>query len=148
VKAERFAASLLTALGARFRFEPAVVIPPVAWQPDANISNFAKTPGAIRMASNGTIRAKVRCEREGDYVFRIVACGTPAEKVYPILELAIDGKKAGEVETRSESWRSFPIQAHLSAGEHELALSFTNDLWRPPEDRNVDIQKVMVVGAK
>jgi len=79
---------------------------------------------------------------EGDYRITIVGRGTPLGGVYPIVKLEIDGKELGEVECKGEDWSPHSIVAHLPAGKHILRLSFINDEWNPPEDRNLWIARV------
>ena len=71
-----------------------------------------------------------------------VSSGTPAAGVYPLVEVAIDGKKAGQVQLSCGAWRSYFLDLDLVAGAHELRLSFVNDFGANGEDRNLMLDKV------
>jgi len=85
---------------------------------------------------------------DDDYVFEIVGKGTPAEGVYPVVRLDIDGKEVGQVEIASDAWCSFRIEARLTKGAHELVLSFINDKQTATEDRNVWLDRIAVFRKK
>lgn len=61
---------------------------------------------------------------------------------YPICEIAIDGKSIGSISVRSEKPRRFRISGWVEAGKHKMRISFTNDAWSPPEDRNLFLQGI------
>ncbi len=62
--------------------------------------------------------------------------------MYPVAQVAIDGKKAGQVQLTSGGWRSYFLDLDLAAGAHELRLSFVNDFNANGEDRNLLLDKV------
>ena len=45
---------------------------------------------------------------------------------------------------RRAGWHTVRLEAQIAAGEHEVGLSFTNDLYDPPEDRNLRIRELHV----
>ena len=79
----------------------------------------------------------------GDGSVEVVACGSQAAGVFPIVEIRIDGKPVGQVQLASTAWRPYPLQLELTQGTHELALAFTNDYNRDGEDRNVMLDKAV-----
>lgn len=143
LKARRFISSLLTAFGARYmssgrvsvikaeRFKPAGEYPFLRWE-----------EGSIAMGTNATVQSEIEVAKAGKYRITIWARGTPAEGVYPIVVFEIDGREIGRVECKGEDWSPHSIIAELPAGKHIFSLSFINDLWRPPEDRNLWISRV------
>jgi len=143
-QAARYITTLLTELGADFARPTGVFIEAEDMTENEGISWFRREANAVYLGSNGNLRTTVACAKEGDYVFEIVGYGTAAEGVYPILELALDGVTIGQVELASSGWRGFPLEAHVTEGQHEIVLTFTNDLWRPPEDRNAWVDKMIV----
>ena len=93
------------------------------------------------MACNGYIQTPIQVAAAGRYSTELVASGTPAAGVYPLVEVAIDGKKAGQVQLTSGAWRSYFLDVDLTVGDHQLRLSFVNDFNTGGEDRNVMLDK-------
>ena len=58
--------------------------------------------------------------------------------------MQLDGKLAGTIELKSDGWRPYTLDAEVPQGENEIKLVFTNDEYRPPEDRNLFIQKLVI----
>ncbi|MBM4081618.1 MAG: hypothetical protein FJ278_18080, partial [Planctomycetes bacterium] len=141
-KANRYACGLLTALGADFGPRPATFIEAETMTESEGIKHFRRLSDHVAMAAAGDIRTTVECAVDDDYVFEIVGKGTPAEGVYPVVRLDIDGKEVGQVEIASDAWRSFRIEARLTKGAHELVLSFINDKQTATEDRNVWLDRI------
>lgn len=143
LKARRFISCLLTALGGRFaplgkvsslkaeKFKPAGEYPFLRWE-----------AGYIVMATNATVESEIEVARAGQYRITVWARGTPAEGVYPIVLLEVNGKEIGRIECKGEDWSPHSIIADLPSGKHIFRISFINDLWRPPEDRNLWLSQV------
>jgi beta-galactosidase len=146
-KAARYVSGLLTGLGARFRAAAGTVYEAVTFEPQPGMPWFSKTPNGAYMGSGGYITRQVRCAREGEYEFRLTGRGTPVEGVYPIVRVELDGQAVGEVELAGATNGTYALPAHITEGEHELRLVFTNDEWAPPEDRNLALARVEVVAA-
>jgi len=143
-KAARTATTLLTELGADFYRAGGTLIEVEEMQADPDIAWFRREAGGVYLGSRGTLRTTVECAQEGPYIFEIVGYSTPAKGQYGRVALAIDGQPAGEVELKAASWRGFPLEVALTPGVHEIALTFTNDLYQPPEDRNVWLDRLEV----
>jgi hypothetical protein len=143
-KANRYACGLLTALGADFGQRPATIIEASTMKENEGIKYFRRLADHVSLAATGNIRTTVECAADNDYVFEIVGKGTPAEGVYPVIRLDIDGKEVGQIEIASDSWRAFRIETSLTKGYHELVLSFVNDKQTATEDRNVWLGRISV----
>jgi hypothetical protein len=50
----------------------------------------------------------------------------------------------GEETLRRAGWHTVRLEARVAAGQHAVGLSFTNDLYGPPEDRNLRILELRV----
>lgn len=96
--------------------------------------------GKAYLGTNGRVIAKVKFATTRSYEFRVRASGTPAEGVFPHLALSIDGKAVSGATLARGEWHTLPMEAAVSAGEHEVGLALTNDLYRPPEDRNLRVE--------
>lgn len=147
-KAARYVGGLLTGLGAEFQAGAAgTVIDPVTFEPQPGLPWFRRESGTAYMGSNGYISGPFECAHAGQYAFRFYARGTPAEGVFPIFEVAVDGATVGQVALRSDSWQSYPMVVDVTPGRHELRLSFINDAQRGSEDRNLWLGRVEVTPA-
>ncbi len=98
--------------------------------------------GGWNLYVNGYVAQTITISTPGQYLFGVVARGTQALGEYPRMELRVDGKFCDAVTVDSESWRLFSLAAEIPAGDHELALAFTNDAWDPPDDRNLYMDQV------
>jgi hypothetical protein len=144
-KAARYICGLLTELGARFTAPAAEYIEAEAMDPKPDMPHFRRDATSARLGSNGYIETPFQCASSGRYVFALVAGGTPAHGEYPIVELQVDGSTVGTVTLESEAMSSYPLEVGLTEGRHQLRLLFTNDLHDPPEDRNLQVDRVEVV---
>jgi hypothetical protein len=142
-KAARYACSLLTALGGDFAVRPSVSIECETMAPQPGMGWFRADATAACLACSGYIGTKVQVAAAGRYTMEVMASGTPAQGVYPHVEVGLDGQKIGEVQLTGGGWRAYPLSVELPAGEHELRLTFTNDLNVGGEDRNLMLDKVV-----
>lgn len=142
LKARRFISSLLNALGATFAPRSVSILKAEVMEPEGEIPFFRKEAGYVYLGGNGTLRSEVEVAREGDYRITIWARGTPVGGIYPVVVLEMDGKEIGRVECKGEDWSPHSLIAHLPPGRHVLRLSFINDEWRPPEDRNLWLSQI------
>lgn len=81
----------------------------------------------------------VRFGKTRTYHFAVEASGTEAGGEYPNIDLAIDGDKIGSLTLTRPGWQTLRLKADVTAGEHKVSLSFTNDFYDPPADRNLRI---------
>jgi hypothetical protein len=144
-KAQRFISSLLTALGAKFRYTAGVsVIEAERMTPQPNLQWFRRETDHIYMGTNGYVETTVKVVKAGRYRVGIWARGTAMKGVYPIVSLELGDKSLGQVECKSDDWSVHFITADLPQGTHTLRLRFTNDSYDPisGEDRNLWVDKI------
>jgi len=142
-KAARYACSLLTALGGDFVSRPSWAIEAETMTPQPDMGWFHADSTAAHFGCSGWVKTPIEVAASGRYTMEVVAGGTPAQGVYPHVEIGIDGKKVGEVQLTSGGLRPYPVAIELAEGKHELSLSFTNDLNVGGEDRNLTLDKVV-----
>jgi hypothetical protein len=140
-KAARLASTLLTAMGGDFQPRMGTTIECERMTPQPGMPFFSNQGGHAALACNGYIQTPIQVAAAGRYSMEVVASGTPVAGVYPLVEVAIDGKKAGQVQLTSGNWRSYFLDLDLPEGNHELRLSFVNDFNTGGEDRNVMLDK-------
>lgn len=140
-KGSRYLSNLLTNLGVEFgSSSQAVRIAGDRFTAVRKSPGFRFRDGKAYVGTNGTVVAPLQFARAGHYQFRIRASGTPAEGQLPNLALSINGKRVGDVTLRRPTWHTLVLEADVPAGEHEIGIALTNDLYRPPEDRNLVIE--------
>jgi hypothetical protein len=100
--------------------------------------------------TNGKATAKFKVPAEGNYEIVIKASGDAALNEGAKFKVAVDGKDIGkETETDKNETKEFKFPASLKAGEHELSIEFTNDVYKPGEyDRNLYVHSVEVKPVK
>jgi len=139
-RAMRYLSNLLTNLGCDFASPSGVVsLSGDAFKPKKGVRLATVRNGVVSMGTNGTVATRVRFATDGTYAFAVRAWGTKAAGEWPKIALAIDGRQVGEVMLRRPGWHNVGLSARVPAGDHEVALSFTNDYYDPPEDRNLRI---------
>jgi hypothetical protein len=139
-KGGRYLSNLLTNLGVGFgRPCQGVQIGGDQFTPTRKSPGLQCRNGRAYMGTNGNMVARLTFARAGRYQFRIRASGTPAEGKLPNVALFVDGKRVGAADLVRTTWHTLVLEAEVSAGEHEIGMSLTNDLYRPPEDRNMQV---------
>ncbi len=142
-KANRFAASLLTALGARWRGQSkASRVEPEKMNPQPNLNWFRRESDHVYMGAGGTIEGPVRIEKAGRYHVDVWGKGTKGAGVYPIVVLDMGGAEIGRVEIKSDDWAPHSLAVDLPQGEKTLRLRFINDDAPAPEDRNLWLERL------
>ena len=92
----------------------------------------------ISLYSNAELMTEVDCAEAGSYQILVRGRSSPAKGGFAQLKILVDGKTIGTSEIRSESEGVFPAgTARLKAGPHRIDLLYQNDLYSPPEDRNL-----------
>jgi hypothetical protein len=142
-KATRYASSLLGELGGDLVCRSGVTLKCAEMTPQKNVSLIARHGGRMVLACNGYITQTVRVAAAGRYTMETFAGGSPAKGEYPLVEVSLDGKLVARIQTTSSDCRPYPVPAELTQGQHELKLTFVNDLCADGEDRNLYLDKVV-----
>jgi len=81
----------------------------------------------------------------GPHIIGIVAGGTQAEGVWPAGAVSVDGEPFGTFACARGEFDTYTVFGDLTAGEHEVQITFTNDAYNPPDqDRNLSVRSVLV----
>ncbi len=144
-KARRLFGALLTGLGADFRDDLGAAYDITRFAPQPGMPHFRAEGGVAHLAAMGWVEGEIEAPRDGTYRICVDASGTPAKGEYPQFRASVDGVEIGSVKLRAASWRRYSLPAELTAGRHVLRLEFTNDLYEPPEDRNLALGSIVVV---
>jgi hypothetical protein len=141
-KAARYAASLLTALGGEFPPRLGVLFECERMTPQPGMPFFSNVGNHAALACNGFLETPIEVAAGGRYSMELMASGTSAAGVYPLVEVALDGKPAGRIQLTSGGWRSYYTDLEIPQGKYNLRLAFVNDLSAGGEDRNLMLDRV------
>ncbi len=146
-RARRFLASILAKLGARAgrSVVASVEAETMAYQETAHNRPYGDV---LALVTNGWARVPVVCGRPGEYVLRIHAEGSKALGAWPLLVVRLGGKEVGRVGIDAPTRRGYDLPIRIGPGTRTLQLEFVNDLCRPPEDRNIWLDRIEIWCAK
>lgn len=102
--------------------------------------------GAVwNLWADGDVSQTLVSEAGGAYVVTVTARGSPADGVWPRMELRLDGVSVGAFDVATSALRDHTAEVVLPAGSSKLSVAFTNDGLTATEDRNlfVDITRVV-----
>ena len=114
-----------------------------------NVSEFARkstgnrTEDGWALWENGYISDYFRVYEDGNYSVSILAKGTGLKGVYPAITLRLGALKH-EWQINSTDWAVYTWEGRMTSGRHEVRISFDNDDYIPPEDRNLFIKDVTI----
>jgi len=116
----------------------------------ADLFGYNEGDEKLFLYTNGKVNAKVKVPAEGNYELVVKASGDKALNEGAKFKVAVDGKEVGkETETGDGEPKEYKFPVSLKAGEHELAIEFTNDVYKEGEyDRNLYIYAVTVTKSK
>ncbi len=143
----RYLSNLLTNQGADFE-RAGTVVPGTRFQFDRQSAAFRMRDGRAYLGATGGMSCRIAFARPGRCEFRIRASGTEVDGVFPNIALRIDGRPAGDVSLRRPGWQTVVLAAEIPEGERVIGLAFTNDLNRPPKDRNLTVESLEIRSAR
>jgi len=112
------------------------------------MKHFSNAGGVASLACNGWIKTDLEVAVAGRYTMELVASGTISDGVYPLVSVKIGDRAVGQIQLTAEGWRTYPLEAELTPGSHELSLEFVNDFNSAAgEDRNLRVDKVVISAA-
>lgn len=94
--------------------------------------------------SNGYIADNLNFATGGNVSFEVAARGSYAGGAWPIMEVRIDQIPVRTVTVNASDWAAYTVQANITPGMHEVAIAFINDYYKPPNDRNLYVDKVSI----
>jgi len=94
---------------------------------------------------NGSVRQEFKITQAGLYNFSLVARGTPALNMYPSLTIALNEVIMGRCSVKDTLQKVGTWSVELNPGLYTLSIQYTNDLYKPPEDRNVMLFAVSII---
>ncbi len=144
-KASRYISNLLTNLGCPFGdCSSGVTIAAATMEPQRDFRFSRGDDGAAYLGSNGTIVRRVRFAASGEYELVVRASGTEAAGELPNVQVGLDDQPIGDLQLEKPGWHTLRLKATIAEGEHDVGLSFTNDFYDPPADRNLRIRSLAI----
>jgi len=100
----------------------------------------------VTFATVGSASSVLDLPEDGDYLFGLVARGTPCRGEDPVATLSVDGQSLGSVSVTNGPARPYTLFAALRGGRHAVAIAFVNDAYDPAtkEDRNLHVERLLV----
>ncbi|MBI5149483.1 MAG: fibronectin type III domain-containing protein [Candidatus Omnitrophica bacterium] len=95
--------------------------------------------------SNGYIESTVSFPENTTYEFQIIAKGSYAGGAWPNMELRIDQTVNASFTVNTTGWSSYTRQITVPSGIRKVAIAFTNDYYVAPDDRNLYVDKVVIL---
>jgi len=144
-KARRYLSTLLTNLGVPFRSPlSGLTIDGAQLTPAEGVKLYRARDGIASLPANGRLFFDLEVAREGRYELAVNASGTEAGGEFPNIRVDIGGKPVGDLQLQRDGWCTLRMAVNLPKGANRIGLSFTNDLYDPPADRNLRIRSVTV----
>ncbi len=144
-KARRYLSNLLTNLGCDFATRSdSLVIAAASMEARREFRFSRASDGAAYLGSNGTIQKSVRFAAHAEYQFVLRASGTEADGQLPNIRVSLDGQPITDLPLQQPAWHTLRFTAPVAEGDHTIGLSFTNDYYDPPADRNLRIQSLTI----
>jgi hypothetical protein len=106
-------------------------------------STGGSTPGGWNIWSNGYI-STAHTFTPGPAKLTVAAKGQQAFGVWPHMVVSVGGETIGDVSVTSATFANYTFQFNAPAGSQEIRVTFDNDVFAPPADRNLLVDKVQV----
>jgi len=136
LQANDYLKHLLATVGVRPELKLTVTVPPKAFKKlKGQLVHISESE--ITMSTNCLLRAVFEVEVPGRYTVSVPARGKPAMGQWPILALGVDGTSPTTFRVESSGFLPYNLTADFARGRHTIEIAFTNDAYRPPEDRNL-----------
>lgn len=110
----------------------------------ASLFGLNEDEGKLFYYSNGIAEATIKVPADGEYEIVVKASCDPAQNERAKFKVAIDGEAVGkETLLTADEAKEYKLTAKVKAGEHKLAVEFTNDVYKENEyDRNFYVHAV------
>jgi hypothetical protein len=110
-----------------------------------------RVKGSKIIVSNGLMTTTVKIAKPGKYEIHVTAYGDQAGNEPVKMGLLFDGKQITTFNVKATATKpgEYTAETRVTAGDHEIAVSFLNDYYRPKEangDRNMIVNSIVVRG--
>ncbi|MCB9798841.1 hypothetical protein H6758_03900 [Candidatus Nomurabacteria bacterium] len=108
----------------------------------ANVSE--RFSDSVALYSNGYVEQSVQL-LPGKYGFEVAARGDIFQGLNAQMKLSVDGVVIGTFDVNSAGFKRYKASTKVGAGMHVIRMEFTNDVYDPPIDNNLYIDKLIVI---
>jgi hypothetical protein len=113
---------------------------------DATVKAELTFRGARRIAKNGELRQTWSTQYDSDYRLRVRAGGRKVGDDLPHMVVKVDDKEIKAFDVKADRMSTnYECIAHLTAGEHVLAIQFTNEYTDPKPKDDLSRDRALVV---
>lgn len=102
------------------------------------------TNGWALLTTGDRVSTDIPLAGSSAYAVSVVARGTYAGGAWPVLDVRIDNVSVGSVVVSSTAWTTYDVPLSAATGMHHVSVTFTNDYYAPPDDRNADVDAVTI----
>ena len=97
--------------------------------------------------SEGAVESTVWLASDGAYTVGVDAFGQQAGDEVVRMSLRVDGAEVAVFDVGAvDAAERYEVRLALAAGSHTIAAAYTNEYKRPPEDRNLVVDRLQVTG--
>lgn len=100
--------------------------------------------GGVRLFSNTYWGYRIDVPADGPVSIRMTMRGTPMQGIYPMIALTLDRSPVIPLLIKSEEWMDYQQSLYMIKGQHVIGISYVNDEFRYPEDRNLDLRAIEI----
>jgi len=100
--------------------------------------------GIWNLWSNGEFGEFVRCDKAGSLKITVVARGSIAGDVWPIMWLSVNDEIVAQLDVGSNRFTEYTFEQKVEAGIHRITVVFLNNTKLGNEDRNLYIARMTV----
>ena len=111
---------------------------------NVNVSAYSVGGGLAHLNSGGRIETAVRFTSAGRYTFEVVAGGDAAAGVLPQIGITLNGASRTNFFLTTTNLTRYTVTLTIPAGTFRIGLSFLNDFYAPPEDRNARLDHLTI----
>jgi hypothetical protein len=108
---------------------------------------FHQVGGAVvdgwNLRENGYIETEHVFGQTGGTLL-VTARGKVARNVWPRMVVSIGGAVVGTVNVTSADWSTYSFPFSAKGGSAHVRIAFNNDLYVPPDDRNLYVDKLQI----
>ena len=111
-----------------------------------NPSHGAAADRGWELFSTGDFTRNFSVGSTGRYALDLMARGDPADGIWPLVVVSLDGKVIAQLYINSPVWDLYEIHQTLFSGRHAIRLFFANDAAGPgiQGDRNFYLDRVII----
>ena len=110
----------------------------------ASSSRVNAYPGGWNIFSNG-YSSFTHTFAGGPTQMVVTAAGQSANGVAPSMQITVNGTAVFTTSVTATTFTDYPFTFNAPTGTAEVRVNFTNDLYQPPQDRNLFLDKVKLV---